>query len=101
MCGGVPPEVAVASMMEIRAGLRWVLGRERIRSRRALPSVQAVSAVKDWKVCSWLDSWAIKTWGWVVLEWGFWDARSLQLLTSVLGAESAEAMMVFENVKRR
>jgi predicted TIM-barrel enzyme len=32
--------------MEIRAGLRFALGRERIRERRVRPSAQAVSEVK-------------------------------------------------------
>lgn len=61
-----PPLVAVASAMEIRAGLRWLSGRDRIRVRSALPSVQAVSAVKERKVCSGLVSWVMRTWAYVV-----------------------------------
>jgi hypothetical protein len=58
---GTPPDVAVANAMEIRAGLRWLEGRERIRSRRAMPRVQAVSVVKVRNVCSGLVSAAIRT----------------------------------------
>lgn len=49
--------------MEMRAGLRWLVGKERIRSRRALPKVQAVVVVNEVNVCSGLVSWAIRTWG--------------------------------------
>lgn len=53
---GTPPDVAVARAMEIKAGLRVPCGRERMRSRRAVPRVQAVLVVKVLKVCSWLTS---------------------------------------------
>lgn len=42
--------------MEIRAGLRWEDGRERIRVRRASPSLKAVFEVKLLKMVEGLDS---------------------------------------------
>ena len=77
MCAGLlPPSlpVAVASEMEMSAGLRWPAGSARSRVRRALPSSQAVSVVKVRKVYSSLVSWAIRTAGCVGLDcWvSFW-----------------------------
>lgn len=60
-CSGPELGVAVASAMETRAGLRWAFGRERILSRTAVPSVQAVDVVKVVKVCPGLVSWEIRT----------------------------------------
>lgn len=42
--------------MEIRAGLRCAEGRDRMRSRSASPSVQAVVEVKEVKSIEGLDS---------------------------------------------
>jgi hypothetical protein len=53
-CGSEPP----VREMEIRAGLRWSAGRERMRSRRAAPSDQAVVQVKEGKITAAEDSWA-------------------------------------------
>ena len=71
-CGALllPLPVAVASAMEMSAGLRWPGGRARSRVRRAVPSSQPVSVVKVRKVYSSLVSWAIRTAGCVRLR--FW-----------------------------
>lgn len=43
--------------MEIRAGLRWSSGRERIRERRARPRDHAVVAVNEGKIALGEVSW--------------------------------------------
>lgn len=63
MCRDPPPLGAVARAIEIRAGLRWESGRERMRERRAVPRVQAVEAVKVLKVWEGLVSSAMRTAG--------------------------------------
>lgn len=63
MCGA-PPGVPVVKAMEIRAGLRWLVGRERIRVRRALPRVQAVVVLNVVKMCSGSVSWVMRALGW-------------------------------------
>ena len=96
-CSGLPP----ASAMEMSAGLRWPAGRASSRARRAVPSVQAVSAVNVRKVYASLVSWAMRTAGWLVvcgggvslvcfegLGWK-WEAGYDGGLTSVLGAVRA------------
>jgi hypothetical protein len=90
-CGGRPPDVAVARAMLIRDGLRVPSGRERMRSRRALPRVHAVLAVKVVKVCSGLTSWAMRAWGCGVVRivHGSVGGRRGEGLTLVLGAERA------------
>ena len=52
----MPLPVAVASAMEMSAGLRWPGGRASSRARKAVPSSQAVSVVKVRKVYSSLVS---------------------------------------------
>jgi len=72
------------------AGLRVPSGRERMRSRRAVPRVQAVLVVKLEKICSGLFSWAIRAWGWLglILVVFFQLVCGIEeILTSVLGAE--------------
>lgn len=49
--------------MEISAGLRCVGGRDRMRSRRARPRVQAVLEVKEGKRTEGLDSRAARSRG--------------------------------------
>lgn len=49
--------------METRAGLRCVGGRDRMRSRRARPRVQAVLEVKVGKITEGLDSRAARSRG--------------------------------------
>lgn len=58
-CGSDPP----VSAMEMRAGLRWSAGRERIRDRSARPSDQAVLEVKEGKMTAAEDSWAVSSRG--------------------------------------
>jgi hypothetical protein len=57
VCGEDPP----VREIEIRAGLRWSGGRERIRERRASPRVQAVVEVKEGKITAVEDSWAARS----------------------------------------
>lgn len=61
-CGSEPP----VKVMEIKAGLRCVGGRDRMRSRRARPSVQAVLEVKVGKRTEGLDSRAARSRGCLV-----------------------------------
>ena len=58
-CGSEPP----VKVMEIKAGLRCVGGRDRMRSRRARPRVQAVLEVKVGKRTEGLDSRAARSRG--------------------------------------
>lgn len=61
-CGSVAE--LVTSVIEIRAGLRCSDGRDRMRARKARPSVQAVLALKVGKRTEGEDSWAVRTVGW-------------------------------------
>lgn len=63
VCSGPLPGVAVVRAIEMRAGLRCSEGRERIRSRRAVPRVQAVVVLNVVKVCSGEISWVVRTLG--------------------------------------
>lgn len=58
-CGSEPP----VKVMEIKAGLRCVGGRDRMRSRRARPRVHAVLEVKVGKRTEGLDSRAARSRG--------------------------------------
>lgn len=51
--------------MDIRAGLRCSMGKERMRARRARPRDQAVLEVNVGKRTEGEDSWAVRTVGWV------------------------------------
>lgn len=57
MTCGSPP---VVRAIEIRAGLRWLAGRERMRERSARPRDQAVVVVKEGKMAEGEDSCAAR-----------------------------------------
>lgn len=89
--------------MEIRAGLRCPACRERIRSRRAFPRVQAVLAVNSLKVCSGLVSCAMRAWAWNAISFLRSElCCNAERHTSVLGAERAmiDDFQVLENSLR-
>lgn len=77
MCGSDALAV-VERVMEIRAGLRWSEGRDRIRVRRARPRDQAVVEVKVGKMTEGEDSWAVR-------RGGFFHSVSMALVMRARG----------------
>lgn len=90
------------SEMDIRAGLRWSEGRERMRVRRARPSDQAVVEVNDGKRTEGEDSRAARAGGCadiflladcLMRDWGFWARTStLGVLRGVRSSILAEVV---------